>query len=122
MSDRLQRFTFYLALALWLAIFAGLKFLIAPPIPASVLMIYMVLASVAILVFVAANEARFSAFLAPNSAGTLSLALPIPSITGPPCLNFTISTQAAVINPCGLGVPGLVPGPFVLTQGYTLNF
>lgn len=70
----------------------------------------------------AACGIAFSAFVATNSAGTLSLALPIPTITGPPCLNFTISTQAAVINPCGLGVPGLVPGPFVLTQGYTLNF
>lgn len=64
----MQRHSFYLALSLWVAIFSGLKFLIKPPIPASVLMIYMVLASAAMLVFVAANEARFRAFLAPLAA------------------------------------------------------
>jgi len=70
----------------------------------------------------AACGIAFSAFLVPNSAGFLSMPLPIPTISGPPCLNFTISTQAAVFNACGLGIPGLFPGPFVMTQGYTLNF
>jgi hypothetical protein len=70
----------------------------------------------------AACGIAFSAFLVPNSAGFLSLPLTIPSFTGPPCTNITISTQAAVINPCGLGIPGLFPGPFVMTQGYSLSF
>jgi len=62
------RHTFYLAIALWLAILAGLKLLVHPPMPASVLMIYMTLSSLGILVFVAANEARFQAFVAPLKA------------------------------------------------------
>lgn len=64
----MQRWTFYIAAVLWLAILAGLKFGIRPPIPASVLTIYMTLASLAIVLFVAANEARFRAFLAPLEA------------------------------------------------------
>jgi mono/diheme cytochrome c family protein len=61
----LVRRTFWLAALLWLALFAALKFGIRPPMPASVLTLYMVLASLAILVFVAANEARFKNFVAP---------------------------------------------------------
>jgi mono/diheme cytochrome c family protein len=64
----MQRHTFALALALWLAILAGLKLLIQPPMPASVLMIYMVLSTLGIVVFVAANEARWRHFLAPLQA------------------------------------------------------
>lgn len=85
----MQRYTFTIAFSLWLAIFAGLKFLIKPPIPASVLMIYMVLASIAILVFVAANEARFSAFLAPLAAvfsGRAPLLVQIPVLVVLPLL------------------------------------
>lgn len=62
------RWTFYIALALWLAILAGLKLLVRPPMPASVLMIYMTLSTLGILVFVAANEERFLAFVAPLKA------------------------------------------------------
>lgn len=61
----MQRWTFPVAMLLWLAILAGLKLLIVPPMPASVLTIYMVLVTMGILVFVAANEARFRAFLGP---------------------------------------------------------
>ncbi|MDP2810114.1 MAG: cytochrome c [Rhodocyclaceae bacterium] len=64
----MKRGSFYLALLVWLAIFAGLKFGIRPPIPASVLMIYMTLATLGILLFVAANEERFAAFVAPLKA------------------------------------------------------
>jgi hypothetical protein len=71
----------------------------------------------------AACGIAFSAVLAPNSAGTpgLSMQLPIPAFTGLPCMNATLSTQAAVIDPCGMGLFGLA-GPFVMTQSYTLNF
>lgn len=62
------RYTLYLAIGLWLAILAGLKFFIWPPMPASVLMIYMVLSTLGILVFVAANEERFRHFVAPLRA------------------------------------------------------
>jgi mono/diheme cytochrome c family protein len=64
----MQRWTFAIAIALWLAILAGLKLGVRPPMPASVLMIYMILSTIGILVFVAANEARFQAFLAPLKA------------------------------------------------------
>ncbi len=65
----------------------------------------------------------FSAVMAPNSAGTpgLSMPLTIPAFTGLPCTNAVLATQAAVIDPCGAGLFG-VPGPFVMTQSYTLNF
>ncbi|MDP2751388.1 MAG: cytochrome c [Rhodocyclaceae bacterium] len=61
----MRRWTFYIALVVCLGFFVGLKFGIHPPIPASVLMIYMVLATLGILLFVAANEERFAAFLEP---------------------------------------------------------
>ena len=64
----MQRWTFHIALCLWLAIMAGFKLLIRPPMPASVLTIYMVLVTLGIMIFVAANEARFQAFLAPLKA------------------------------------------------------
>ena len=64
----MQRWTFHIALCLWLAILAGFKLLIRPPMPASVLTIYMVLVTLGIMIFVAANEARFQAFLAPLKA------------------------------------------------------
>jgi mono/diheme cytochrome c family protein len=64
----MRRYTFHLALALWLAILAVLKFVVHPPMPASVMGIYMVLATLGIVLFVAADEARFAAFLAPLAA------------------------------------------------------
>jgi len=83
------RATFYLAVGLWLAVLAGLKLLIAPPIPSSVMMIYMVMATVAILVFVAANETRFANFLAPLKAvfeGRAPLAVQAVVLAGLPAL------------------------------------
>lgn len=64
----MQRWTLPIAIAVWLAILAGLKLGVRPPMPASVLMIYMTLSTMGILLFVAANEARFAAFLAPLKA------------------------------------------------------
>lgn len=64
----MRRFTFHIALALWLALFAVLKLVVRPPMPASVMTIYMVLATLGMVLFVAANEARFEAFLAPLRA------------------------------------------------------
>jgi mono/diheme cytochrome c family protein len=62
------RLTFWFALALYGAVYAALKLAIQPPIPASVLTIYMVLTAIAILVFVAADERRFAHFIAPLAA------------------------------------------------------
>lgn len=64
----MQRWTGPIAVGLWLAIFAGLKLLVRPPMPASVLMIYMILATLGIGLFVAANEARARHALAPLRA------------------------------------------------------
>ncbi|MBI5899865.1 MAG: cytochrome c [Rhodocyclales bacterium] len=64
----MQRWTLHIAVALWLSVLFGLKLGVRPPMPASVLMIYMTLTTIGILVFVAANEERFQAFLAPLKA------------------------------------------------------
>ncbi|HET8577357.1 MAG TPA: c-type cytochrome [Methylomirabilota bacterium] len=63
-----RRWTFYIALGLWLGVLSGLKLLVRPPIPASVLTIYMSIATLGILLFVAADEARLRYFLAPLRA------------------------------------------------------
>ena len=55
------RWTFIIAFGLWLLVLAGLKLLIVPPIPASVLTLYMVLVTVAIVLFVMADEDRWPA-------------------------------------------------------------
>lgn len=83
------RWTFFLALALWLAVFAGLKLLISPPIPASVMTIYMVLTTVAIMLYIAANEARWQAFRAPLVGvfeGRVALPVQIVVLVGLPVL------------------------------------
>ncbi|MBL8735016.1 MAG: hypothetical protein JNL12_01185 [Planctomycetes bacterium] len=58
--------------------------------------------------------------VAVNSAGTLGTQVPIPPLAGPPCTT-ALAIQAVVIDPCGAGVFAM-PGPFVLTQAYTLWF
>lgn len=85
----MARYTFYLAVALWLAILAGLKFLVHPPMPASVQMIYMVISTLGILLFAAANEARFAAFVAPLKAvfeGRAPKAVQVLALAGIPLL------------------------------------
>lgn len=82
------RYTLYLAIALWLLILAGLK-LLRPPMPASVLMIYMTLSTLGILLFVAANETRFRHFVAPLKAvfeGRAPLAVQALVLAGIPLL------------------------------------
>lgn len=64
----MRRYAFYIAITLWIAILAVLKFGVRPPMPTSVLTIYMTLSSIAITLFVAADEARLQAFLAPLRA------------------------------------------------------
>ena len=57
-----------------------------------------------------------------NTAGVYSATLPIPSLPGVPCSGvWQLSTQAIVFSSCGLGLTA-APGPFVLTQAFTLNF
>ncbi len=56
-----------------------------------------------------------------NTAGTVGAAIPIPPLPGPPCSTAVLAVQGIVIDPCGAGLFA-VPGPFVLTQAYTLQF
>lgn len=55
-----------------------------------------------------------------TTAGTLQLLVPIPTIVGFPCTT-PLSVQAVVVDPCGLGLFAM-PGPYVLSQSYTLLF
>ncbi|MBF0623181.1 MAG: cytochrome c [Magnetococcales bacterium] len=83
------RWTFALALGLWLAVFATLRLFIIPPAPVSVLTIYMTLVTVAILLFVMANEARWQGFLAPPRAvfaGRVSRPVQVTVLAGLPIL------------------------------------
>lgn len=85
----MRRWTFLLALLALTAVLAALKLLIVPPIPMSVLTIYMTLATLGVLVFVGANEARWRAFLAPLSAvfeGRASRLVQAVVLTGLPLL------------------------------------
>jgi hypothetical protein len=40
---------------------------------------------------------------------------------GPPCVSGRGSTQALIFDPCAIGNSAF-PGPFLMTQAYTLNF
>lgn len=60
----MRRFTLLFAALAWGLVWGALK-TVDPPIPGSVMTLYMSIASVAILVFVMADEARFHAFYAP---------------------------------------------------------
>lgn len=64
----MQRWLLYIAIGVWLAILAVVKLGVHPPMPASVQMIYMTIATIGIILFIAANEARFRSFLAPLKA------------------------------------------------------
>ncbi len=54
-----------LSILTWIAVWAALRFGIQPPIPGQVMGLYMSIATVVILVFVVADEARAQAFVAP---------------------------------------------------------
>ena len=56
-----------------------------------------------------------------NSAGVASFNLNLPFLGPAPACSINLSTQAIIIDPCGMGVSGF-PGPFVLTQAYSLFF
>ena len=54
-----------LAITVWVTVWAGLTFLVQPPIPGSVMGLYMAITTISILVFLVADPARFKAALAP---------------------------------------------------------
>ena len=54
-----------LSVLTWLAVWAALRFGVQPPIPGSVMGLYLSIVTVSILVYLVADQARFAAFLAP---------------------------------------------------------
>jgi mono/diheme cytochrome c family protein len=60
-----RRQAFPLAILIWLAVWGALTFGVQPPIPGSVMGLYMAITSVSILVYLIADPDRFAAFLAP---------------------------------------------------------
>ena len=60
-----RRLVFPLAILTWLAVWGALTFGVQPPIPSSVMGLYMSIATVSILVYLIAAPDRFAAFLAP---------------------------------------------------------
>jgi len=63
----------------------------------------------------------FSQFLFANAAGVASLVLPVPPFGSVPC-SALFSTQSLVFDLCGTGGSPPGPGPFVLTQAYSIAF
>ncbi len=61
----MRRHTFSFAVLTWLAVWAALRFGVQPPIPASVMGLYLAISTVSILVYLIADSERFQAFLAP---------------------------------------------------------
>ncbi|MCZ6728058.1 MAG: cytochrome c [Acidobacteria bacterium] len=61
----MRRYTFPLAILTWLAVWAALRFGVQPPIPVSVMGLYLAILTVSILVYLIADPERFEAFLAP---------------------------------------------------------
>ena len=61
----MRRHTFSLAILTWIAVWAALRFGVEPPIPASVMGLYLAILTVSILVYLIADPERFEAFLAP---------------------------------------------------------
>ncbi len=61
----MHRLALPLSILCWLAVWAALKFGVQPPIPGQVMGLYMAITTVAILVYLVADQARFRAFLDP---------------------------------------------------------
>ena len=59
------RYTFQLAVLIWVAVWAALRFGVQPPIPVSVMGLYLAILTVSILVYLIADPERFQAFLDP---------------------------------------------------------
>ena len=64
----------------WLTVWAALKFGVQPPIPGQVMGLYMAITTVAILVYLVADQARFRAFLDPLVALLKEPRLAVPRI------------------------------------------
>ncbi len=61
----MRRLVLPLSVLTWLVIWVALRYGVQPPIPASVLGLYIAIATVSILVYLVADQARFDSILAP---------------------------------------------------------
>ncbi len=61
----MRRLVLPLSILSWLTVWAALKFGVQPPIPGQVMGLYMAITTVAILVYLVADQARFQSFLDP---------------------------------------------------------
>ena len=76
----MRRLVLPLSILSWLGVWAALKFGVQPPIPGQVMGLYMAITTVAILVFLVADQDRFQAFLAPLIALLREQSLGVPRI------------------------------------------
>ena len=76
----MRRLVLPLSILTWLAVWAALRFVVQPPIPGQVMGLYMSIATVAILVYVLADQARTQAFLAPLVALLRERRLVVPRV------------------------------------------
>ena len=81
-----ERVPWPLSIFTWLGVWAALKFGVQPPIPGQVMGLYMAITSVAILVYLVADQDRFQAFLAPLVALLKEKRLAAPRIVALVCL------------------------------------
>ena len=61
----MRRLVLPLSILSWLGVWAALKFGVQPPIPGQVMGLYMAITTVAILVYLVADQTRFQSFLEP---------------------------------------------------------
>ena len=76
----MRRLVLPLSVLTWLAVWAALRFGVQPPIPGQVMGLYMSIATVAILIYVLADQARTQAFLAPLVALLRERRLVVPRV------------------------------------------
>lgn len=76
----MRRHALLLATLTWLAVWAALRFGVQPPIPASVMGLYLAITTVSIAVYLIGDPERFEAFLAPLISLLRNPGLAVPRI------------------------------------------
>ena len=76
----MRRLVLPLSILTWLGVWAALRFGVRPPIPGQVMGLYMAITTVAILVYLMADQARFQSFLSPLVALLRENRLAVPRI------------------------------------------
>ena len=76
----MRRLTLPLSILIWVAVWAALRLGVQPPIPGSVMNLYLSILTISIAVFLVADQDRFDAFLAPLVSLLREPGLAIPRI------------------------------------------